>query len=329
MALGPNGNHEGIDQATDKLVEDLRLYINTHKIKGEIAIWVAGFSRAAGVCNLFAGRLCDDLPLPRQVRFDKKRLFAYSFASPNVTDLPIKDEGIHNVIFENDLIPRIPFPTFGLSRHGEDHIIRADPGELASLLSSLGLDDIPSFKMMKLDLAHILDAKKRFKIDVDNPLGQGEFVSIFFDAISTLFTREDYFYGLEGGLVRLGSLVDSSLPNPYGKLGAFMSAFFSTLLEEKGKQIFFNAFGLNIDWSSYIPDIAERAGEEVGLEENDISEISASMTFLFRKMSPLFPYTTLFRSLLPYLPTIANKGNGRSLVFAHEVVVYYALINRD
>ena len=116
LTAGNGDLHEGFRSASDLVIDRIAGYIATRGIKGRIKIWISGFSRAAAVANLTAGRLTRTGILP------KEDVFAYTYATPAAVLNPPEtgDENIYNIICPTDTVPQVMPADWGYGRYGRD-----------------------------------------------------------------------------------------------------------------------------------------------------------------------------------------------------------------
>lgn len=105
---------KGFNNAAHTVMRRVRAYIKEHDLRGNLRLWVAGYSRAAAVSNLFAA----DAIASGQFG----AVYAYTFATPRTTREahPERYRGIFNMINPEDVVPMIPFPEWGYERYGKD-----------------------------------------------------------------------------------------------------------------------------------------------------------------------------------------------------------------
>ena len=126
FAIGENKpTHNGFMLAAEQVLNAIEKNVITpsdHNI-----IWLTGHSRGAAVANLVAGKLSrSEQYAPRT------RIYAYTFATPNVTRDPLAYSNIRNYVNLADFVTRIPLHTaWGFSRHGID-IILPNSGDVES-----------------------------------------------------------------------------------------------------------------------------------------------------------------------------------------------------
>lgn len=99
--------HEGFKVATEIVFPHFREFIKKHKINTQkTKFLITGHSRGAAIANLFSAYLSGESD------FDTKNIFAYTFATPNVTISENASDAkfgyIWNIENEEDLVPFIP-----------------------------------------------------------------------------------------------------------------------------------------------------------------------------------------------------------------------------
>lgn len=116
ITAGKGELHEGFRSASDLVIDRIAGYIATRGIKGRIKLWISGFSRAAAVANLTAGRLT------RAGVFAKEDVYAYTFATPAAVMNPLAegDENIFNILCPTDVVPQVMPAEWGYGRYGTD-----------------------------------------------------------------------------------------------------------------------------------------------------------------------------------------------------------------
>ncbi|MBQ6343117.1 MAG: hypothetical protein IJI41_08355 [Anaerolineaceae bacterium] len=151
---------KGFNHAAKKVMRRVEAYIKEHQLSGNLRIWVAGYSRAAAVSNLFAADAIESK------QFDA--VYAYTFATPRTTREanPKRYRCIFNMINPEDVVPLIPFPEWGYERYGRDLFlpsISTDShyNELylkATDNADFGINDLPVFNpRMRNQLHTVLD----------------------------------------------------------------------------------------------------------------------------------------------------------------------------
>lgn len=94
--------HQGFSRAAEYAYEQLENFLNknNNKIYGEKRFWITGHSRGAAVANLLASRLTE--------QYSKKRVYAYTFATPNVTKKKNGYSNIVNFCNQRDIVTNVP-----------------------------------------------------------------------------------------------------------------------------------------------------------------------------------------------------------------------------
>ena len=114
LSVGTGENPEGFYGAAHLVYDRVFGYISENHLKGNIKIWISGFSRAAAVSNISASLLSDS------DTFSQENVFAYTFATPmTVRDTePELYRNIFNICGKMDPVPNVPFADWGYSRYG-------------------------------------------------------------------------------------------------------------------------------------------------------------------------------------------------------------------
>lgn len=105
---------KGFNNAASKVLQRVEEYISANQLTGKLHLWVAGYSRAAAVSNIFAAEAVNSKKF--------EGVFAYTFATPRTTREanPDRYKNIFNIINPEDVVPLIPFPEWGYQRYGKD-----------------------------------------------------------------------------------------------------------------------------------------------------------------------------------------------------------------
>lgn len=111
--IGKSGSHRGFNVTANRVLKEINVYLEQHNINPDNAIiWVTGHSRGGGVANLLAKKMIDK----------KYKMFAYTFASPLVTQSKNTNnalyKGIFNIINEQDFVPKLPLSKWGFQLYG-------------------------------------------------------------------------------------------------------------------------------------------------------------------------------------------------------------------
>ena len=127
------GHHKGFYNAAIKGINFVKDNIASLNLNGKIKLWATGFSRAAGVCNVFSGlvdKAIADEDNILGIKLKKEDFYSYTFAASSGMNIsskidPKADEynNIFNIINPNDIVPKVPFTTWGFRRYGIDILI--------------------------------------------------------------------------------------------------------------------------------------------------------------------------------------------------------------
>lgn len=113
--------HLGFDTAAQQAKKSVQEYLDTHTIKGDVKIWLVGFSRGAAVANLLGHYLAEEAT-PGGIRIQRKNLYAYTFATPaGVSEhyMDDSDTNMFNLISPVDLVPMVAPGNWGYGRYGQ------------------------------------------------------------------------------------------------------------------------------------------------------------------------------------------------------------------
>ncbi|MCL2741840.1 MAG: lipase family protein, partial [Oscillospiraceae bacterium] len=120
MGEGEGDDHRGFARAKDRVLDRLTEYMAANGLYGrdDVMVWVTGHSRGAAVANLLAAGLVGG-----EGPVGKGKVFAYTFATPNVTQNPAAGGAaaygyIHNLINAEDFIAYMPLAEWGFGRYG-------------------------------------------------------------------------------------------------------------------------------------------------------------------------------------------------------------------
>lgn len=135
------GNSAGFNDAAERVLKELRKYLLIGNVKGEVKLWIVGYSRAAATANILAHYINKDIQedgvLDESSRkISSANVYAYTFATPNgyrVADNDgTCDNNIMNVVSDNDLVPRVPLKQWGFSKYGRTYTITTAANQYAA-----------------------------------------------------------------------------------------------------------------------------------------------------------------------------------------------------
>lgn len=115
-----NGNHKGFQTAANEVKNGLNDYIRDHEIKGDLKIWIVGYSRAAAVANLL-GQSINNATLGGE-KADIADIYVYTFATPAGASKASAEIGyapnIYNIVSPVDIVPRVAPSQWEYTRYG-------------------------------------------------------------------------------------------------------------------------------------------------------------------------------------------------------------------
>ncbi len=130
LVLGSSGEHKGFSDSAKIVVDFVDQYIidnqlSSDKNAGNLCYWVTGHSRAGSVSNFTAKYLID-----QQTSRNGCSVFCYAFApsyagvAENLVAANEKlYQGIHNIVYQNDLVTWVTPSTYQCIRYGVDYEI--------------------------------------------------------------------------------------------------------------------------------------------------------------------------------------------------------------
>lgn len=109
--IDDSGFHMDFKNAEEDILLELDNYIKG--IDGKLKIWIMGHSRGAAVANLLASDLSQE-----EKYTTKNNIYAYTFATPNVTKNPKEDKNIFNFVNGEDFVTYCPLEQWGYKKNG-------------------------------------------------------------------------------------------------------------------------------------------------------------------------------------------------------------------
>ena len=128
----PTKNHVGFQKAANGVLSWLKFYVNRHKdlIKGDLKLWIVGYSRAAATANLL-GHSLNELTVENSrsssgglggCTLHLPDIYVYTFATPAGATYgsaaSAYDPNIYNIVSPVDLVPRVAPGAWGFTRYG-------------------------------------------------------------------------------------------------------------------------------------------------------------------------------------------------------------------
>ena len=148
-------NHKGFELARRKVSAYISEYLKNNQISEDVTFWLAGQSRGAAIANLTAAWLKEGESVTG-IRTSPDKIYAYCFATPraayvgvgdNKKDIKTGYEFIHNLVFDRDIVCRIPPAKLGFDVYGvrESGVIGTDDEKVKDVLKTLDSDSYNSF----------------------------------------------------------------------------------------------------------------------------------------------------------------------------------------
>lgn len=224
------GDHAGYRAAADKIAVFVNNYVKDHGIKGDVKVWVTGYSGGAGIADIFCADFLRDPSkvLGNSVSFSPDNFYAYIFSPLKVAskekEQPAESDlqHIHVVYEKSDILAVVPFAAdFG--RYGTEHyyseigskdrmleLLKTDDEELYN--SYIVNQDPDDFAPYKLDISKIMKGKIEVVPDDDSyiPADQAAYMEAVAGALKELAVdasksgdaREGYFSVYQGAIER-------------------------------------------------------------------------------------------------------------------------------
>ena len=114
-------NHLGFESAAKKAKTAVQEYLDSQDIKGDVKIWLVGYSRGAAVANMLGHYLAEEAT-PGGIKIQRKNLYAYTFATPagvSETYMDDSDTNIFNFVSPVDIVPMVAPAQWGFGRYGQ------------------------------------------------------------------------------------------------------------------------------------------------------------------------------------------------------------------
>ncbi len=298
--VGEGNRHKGFDLAASEIVEATKAYIQKHRIRGEVRVWVSGFSRAAAVSNLFS------VSLPRQIgKAHISEVYAYCFACPNVAkEIEETITVPHNYVGSADLVAMLPLKKWGFARYGEDTMLPP-------------LSPMP-FSSVSFSPIHVFNKQKRF-IRTDG-LDKAKFLAEAGDYLGERITLPFFLEYCQDAAREFLALVDPTLENPYSVVGGVFGETFKGMIEEYGiPSLLLKAASSKTNWDEAIRPVLERVLESkpYSLNSDNIVRGLTSLLFLLRK-DVLKDHN--------FFLTMCDGANMASALNEHKAALYLAYL---
>ena len=334
FTIGSQGDHEGFDDASNKILTELNKYIKNHKdlISGKIKLWITGYSRAAATANLLAGKIDKDLSvLGSEVIIERENLFAYTFETPAGVSAGTADDlsvygNIFNIVNSNDLVTKVAPAAMGFRRYGVDRILpshenrynnySAAKEKMLDVLDGFDCSSkdeyvLDDFTYKTVDLSRLLKLKE-VVIDSSEQISMGAFWDEFFSGlVNEHISRDVYNTKLQTGVREAckAFFCDES------KQEEIFNSFSKKLSDNAFDLIYNILFNYNKALDNTV-DYLDQSLKENGITNYNKSEIRNAV-------QPLLDYLLTYAlNHLDYTATVFCNGN--TFFFAHQPVLCLA-----
>jgi len=225
FTLGENGNAQGFDEASDKVVSGFDKYVSSYNITGHVKVWISGYSRAAITSNMTGGKLLNRTTNGKFSNglyyYSVDDLYVYCFEPPMGVASSLEEarsdlyHGIHNLLNYNDFVPLVAPYEWGFTRYGTDHYypdrlndIYFDYSEREKIISLYHFTyGAEKFKEYTVDKWKFFDVGEEKASETNLPRkslhpSQGRFSRALIHeiALQGFSSREDYYSYLQPGL---------------------------------------------------------------------------------------------------------------------------------
>ncbi|MBP5177599.1 MAG: hypothetical protein ILP02_03335 [Clostridia bacterium] len=205
--VGKSGNAKGFDDASVKIAERLKNYIERFSLKDN-KIWMVGYSRAGAVADLTGAYINDHLD---EFSCASDDVYVYAFESPAACADDAVYDNIHVVLNKNDPIPYLYPASWGLHHCGRVVYIGTDQ----KVDAYVGLFTTKAYGTARLD----------------------EVLAETFKLLGESVSREEYADTLEQPLTLLHEEVYSKSDDENAKLLAFFKDLIDSVTNDVFKQM--------------------------------------------------------------------------------------------
>ena len=344
LTLGPEGDAQGFNEASDQVLDGLTSFIDNFDINGSVKIWISGYSRAAITSNMVAGKILNKYAskelISNKVSYTDDDIYAYCFEPPMGVDASLEEarkdlyHGIHNLLNYNDFVPLVAPYEWGFVRYGTDHYypdrlndIYFDETEREKIISlyhfTYGAEEFADYSVDKWKFFDVGEKANEYNLprETVNP-SQGRFCHdmIHEIAVNGIMSREIYSELVEEGVRELMATVMGLNPDiekiDLKNLASilFEYGFIRTLIME-----------LQEDQASQFAMDAELLFLQVfGANENNFDTIS----LLYDKNFLLFAFfANAFKARKDILTQLLYRDNAMGIAIGHMPEVSYSFLS--
>ena len=153
LTVGSKGDAEGFSAAAKKVYDRIVKYEQQHGLKGA-KLWITGYSRAGAVADMTGKLVNENLDV---FGITENDLFDYAFAVPRASEKALGYKNIHDIVDDNDLVPRLMPKGWGIDRAGTEFVLPAPEQTIDMKKVNLFGGDIISNTGEKMATSKFLD----------------------------------------------------------------------------------------------------------------------------------------------------------------------------
>ena len=322
--------HQGFFEGSTIFLESLKKYISDTGIRGDVSLWMVGYSRGGAVCNISAGRIDEAISkgeamLGSGLNISKKNVYAYCFEAPQgvyYDDERYPKSEIFNNIFciinSNDVVPKMAMKELDFTRFGVDKYLfdnrndinyEANIRKMEKFFNSfenseaLGGYSVGSFEMKRFSGKKISPSQEYFN------WSQG----IYLDDLLSHFTeygiesREKYTENMQAGMREIFRYIYST-GSPSASLidlgisvakNALITSSTDLLLDD----ILHNQTKFAVDFKIVLMKALEMLNVDVGT-----AEIEQAVEELLVSMTKSLAHDFEFAMIIPFISESNMKG---------------------
>ena len=250
FTIGKEGYHQGFKEARDNVIGFLQWYIADRNLKGDIKLWITGYSRAGATANLVAGAINEGVVNLRPCELKRYNMYTYTFEAPMGTVVESANNQIHhninNIINLDDAVPYVAPAYWNFKRYGYDknlpHLSNTPSSKYKTQLATMkdilktyksfskAEYKIDKFKMKRITL-NAFDNFKLTIVDSSDPTRQNDYLKNSINTFVEKFirTRPIYTVFYQNGIRHLMKLIFGS---DRQKSEKFLKTFFNNMKNE-------------------------------------------------------------------------------------------------
>ena len=345
FTIGKEGNSQGFDEASNKVVDSFDKYIASNKITGHIKVWVSGYSRAAITSNMTAGKILNrttNNTFNNNIyNYTSDDVYAYCFEPPMGVAISLEEargelyHGIHNFLNYNDFVPLVAPYEWGFTRYGTDHYypdrlndIYFDASEREKIISlyhfTYGAEKFADYTVdnWKFFDVGVHAVENNLPIKSVHP-SQGRFSRSLINIVATqgFHDRETYFDYLQAGLREL--LATAFGANPKVEVKVSGSAIIDIIFEYSFIRNLFLEL-LNGESEQFALDVQMLLLQIFGCNDQNFEELQNIYVNNFNFFN-MFPNS--FKDRKDILAQLLYRDNAMGIAIGHMPELSYSFLS--